>query len=151
MLSIFGQNIFWVHFWPPFGLIIDCFLGISGSKRPKQNPPQNRLESLLNVPQTVWSHWPFWTDFAHFQPLFGAPLGPKTAQNVAKRAPGDQKPPLTVCLRHSEGWKPLKVGVCTWGKCSQNRNLVRLGRDMAVFLFFCGQAYGQYALKHKAQ
>ena len=56
-------------------------------------------------------------------------------QNAAKRAPGGQKPLVAVCLGHSEGWKPPKVGVCTWGKCPRIRDSVRLARDTAIFRF----------------
>ena len=40
-----------------------------------------------------------------------------------------------MCLGHSEGWKPPKVGVCRWGKCPQIRDSVCPARDTAIFRF----------------
>ena len=56
-------------------------------------------------------------------------------KNAAKRVPGGQTPLVAVRLGHSEGWKPPKVGVCTWVNCPRIRDSVRLVRDTAIFWF----------------
>ena len=53
--------------------------------------------------------------------LNGRPVGKKTL--------------VAVRLGNSEGWKPPKVGVCTWEKCPRIRHSVRLARDTAIFQF----------------
>ena len=37
--------------------------------------------------------------------------------------------------RQDKGWKPPKVGVCTWEKCPRIRASVCLARDTAIFPF----------------
>ena len=67
----------------------------------------------------------------------------KIRENMAERAAGDRKPPLTVRLGHSEGWKPPKVGGFRWKKCPRKCNSGPLARDTAILRFLpTGHAQG---------